>query len=407
MAASDLTTVAYIVKKLYSGKEPENLASRDRVFMSMVQKSGGFTGSNLTVSVQYGNQMGNSVAFATAQLNASATKGIQWTITRAKRYHVGTLDAEAMLATGDDKGSFVRLVRNEMDSGADEMGHKIAIDLYGDGSGAIGRCSNDPADTNGTITLTNPDDVMHFAVGQVISANPNKTGNSGTLRAGTVNSNGVTVTAIDEDAGTVTFSGTLTGVTTNDWLYNQGDYDGAPKGLAAHFPLTAPTGGDSFFGVDRSVAPQHLAGWRVTTTSNSIEENMITLAAKIRRAGGKPKTALLSPTNWATLSKNLESKVERSEGGEATFGFDSIRMATPAGIIRVYADPECPPDRGYILDMSTLFVKYLGPGLPHIVAEDDLRMLRQATQDGVEYRYRCFYNMFCTAPVRNGVFQIS
>lgn len=404
MAASDLTTVAYIVKKLYSGKEPENLASRDRVFLSMVQKSGGFTGSNLTVAVQYGNQQGNSVSFSAAQANATSTKGIQWIVPRTKRYHVGTLDSEAMLACGDDKGAFVRLVKNEMDSSADEMGHKIAIDLYGDGSSAIGQCSNNPADVNGTITLTNPDDVMHFSVGQWIQANPTKTGASGSLRNTTKTAQ---VTAIDEDAGTVTFTGTITGITTSDWLYNDSDYDGAPRGLAAHFPLTAPSGGDSFFSVDRSVAPQHLAGWRVTTTSNSIEENMQTLAAKIRRAGGRPKTALLSPTNWATLSKNLESKVERSPGGSGEFGFESISMATPAGMIRVYADPECPPDRGYILDMSTLYVKYLGPGLPHIVADDDLRMLRQGTADGVEYRYRCFYQMYCTAPGKNGVFQIS
>lgn len=402
MAASDLTSVAYIVKKLYSGKEPENLASRDRVFLSMVDKSGGFTGSNLTVAVQYGNQQGNSVAFATAQTNASSTKGIQWLITRAKRYHVGTLDSEAMLATGDDKGSFVRLVKNEMDSGADEMGHKIAIDLYGDGSGALGQCSNNPVDAGGPITLTNPDDIAHFAVGQKITANPTKTGTVGNMRAGTG-----TITAIDEDAGTITFSGTITGITTSDWLYNEGDYDGAPKGLAAHFPLTAPSGGDSFYGVDRSVAPQHLAGWRVTTTSNSIEENLITLAAKIRRAGGRPKHVFMSPTNWATLSKNLESKVERSEGGEAQFGFESVRMATPAGILKVYPDPEAPADRAYMLDMSTIKVKYLGPGLPHIVADDDLRMLRQGTADGVEYRYRCFYNMYCTAPGKNGVCQIS
>lgn len=399
MSVANLSTVPFIFKTVYSGKKPENLASRDRVFLSLVTKQGGFTGDDFKYAIQYGNNQGVSSTFADAQAGADVIKGKKFTLTRAVKYGFGTINEEAAAAAGDDKGSFVRLVTSQMDSTIDELGHQLAIALYGNGSGSLGKVSTVGG---GVIQLINIDDARNFSEGQIIGANPNETGNVGTMRAG----NG-TVTSVDEDAGTVTYSGTITAIAPNDFLYTKGNYDADLKGLAAWLPLTAPSSGDSFFGVDRSAAPQRLAGWRVTTTSNSIQDNMKKLAAKIRRAGGRPKHAFLSPMNWNSLSNDLETRVDRTEGGGATFGFDSLVLATPAGMIRVYADPECPPDRGYIVDMSTFFLKYLGDGIPHLVNTDGLRFQRSTTADQVEYRFRYWGQLGCTAPGHNGVFQIA
>lgn len=398
MAVASSSTVAYIYKNVYSGKKPENLASRDRILLSLLRKEGGFSGLSHIVAIGHGNNMGVSSVFGTAQTNADTTKGEQFSITRARKFGVGAIDNESAAAAGDDKGSFVRMVTTQMDSTVDELGHRLAIAVYGDGSGQIGRVSSVGG---GVITLTYPDDTRNFSKGQVIRGNPNRTGNSGTLSAAAG-----TVTAVDEDAGTVTYSGTITGIAANDYLYMDGDYDADIKGLGAWIPLTAPTGGDSFFGVDRSTAPQRLAGYRVTTTTSSIEENFKKLGAKIRRAGGRPKHAFLSPMNWNTLQNNLEDRIVRDEGGDAVFGKDSLVMATPAGMVRVYSDPECPPDRGFMLDLNTWYLKHLGPGMPHICDEDGLRMLRDNDTDGVEYRFRYWGQLVCTAPGYNGVIQI-
>lgn len=399
-STNNLSTVPFIYKTVYAGQKPQNLASRDRVLLSLVKKVGGFTGTSFVVPIQYGNNMGVSADFLTAQAGADVLKGIAPAITRAKKYGVGTIDAESAAASGDDKGAFIRLVTNAMDSTVDELGHQLAIALYGAGDGSIGKVSSV---AGGVITLTQPDDASHFAKGMIINANPNQTGNSGSMRVGDG-----TVSAVDEDAGTVTYTGTITSIAPGDFVYAKGNYDSDIKGLSAWLPLTAPTGGDNFFGVDRSVAPQRLAGWRVTTTSVSIEENLKKLAAKIRRAGGRPKHAFLSPINWNTLQNNLESKVIRDPGGQGEFGYDSLVMATPAGMVRVYADPECPPDRGFLVDMSTAVLKYLGPGIPHICDDlDGLRMLRQGSADGMEYRFRYWGNFYLDAPGFSGVFQIS
>ena len=63
---------------------------------------------------------------------------------------------------------------------------------------------------------------------------------TGSLRSGSG-----TITAIDRDAGTITYTGTITSLTANDYLFTQGD---APNGganvkvsgLAAWIPSSAP-----------------------------------------------------------------------------------------------------------------------------------------------------------------------
>jgi len=396
-SASTLTSVAYIVKKLYAGKGPENLAVRDRPLLKMLSKRDGFTGSNLTVPVRYGNPQGVGNVFATAQSNAASSKGIAWTITRVKKYGVATIDAEFIHATSNDEGAFIRGIKDEIDGTLDEMGRQSAIELYGDASGAIGRRSSI---SSNTVTLTNADDAKNFSVGQTIVADDTAAGTS--LRSGST-----TVTAVDEDAGTVTLASAaaITSFADNDYLFNSGNQAAAVTGLASWLPLTAPTAGDSHFGVDRSVDVGKLAGWRVNSTSSSMEENAITLAARIQRAGGRPKVLFVNPTNWATLDKQLGSKVMRDQGGTATMGFSSIKLATGAGIVDVVADPDCPTNRGYMLDLSSWYIRHL-KGFPHVVMDDGQDSLRQASDDGVEVRCRQWWQLVCTAPGHNGVMAI-
>jgi hypothetical protein len=408
MAASDLSSIAYIVKKLYSNKAPQNLASRDRVFLSMVPKSGGFTGSNLTVALQYGNAMGVSGSLVQAQNIASSTKGVAFTLTRAKKYGICTVDAETIQATKDDEGAFVRALKNEIDSMIDEMGHRLAAELYLDGFGALGQRSS--ASTN-VITLTSAGDVKNFSVGMTVTASPNSNGSS--PRTG-----GTTVAAVDEDTGTVTLTSAaaITSFADSDYLFAAagavaGTYtpdNSCVSGLGGWLPMTAPTvgGGDSWFGVDRAADVGRLAGWRVNATNNTIEENLLTLGTKIVRAGGKPDAILMSPANWANLVKSMGTKVLRDQGGTATAGFEYVNFALPSGICKVYADPECPANRGYALEMKSWMLRYLGPGIPHVVMDDGLSSLRQSASDGVEIRGRYWGQLYCVAPGHNGVIAI-
>src|SRR5690606_37988352 len=109
-----------------------------------------------------------------------------------------------------------------------------------------------------TITLTEADDVRNFKIGMTLIASANADGS--TPRTGSA-----VVTAVDEDTGTVTVDSAagITSFANSDYLFRKGDPGTCVDGLEVMFPLTAPTTGDSFRGVDRSVDVRRLAGCRV------------------------------------------------------------------------------------------------------------------------------------------------
>lgn len=398
MAASDLSTVAYIYKRLYTDRATGDLAMRDHVLFKMISKEGGFVGVTFHYPIRYGNPQGISGTFADAQSGAASSKGVQLSTSRKTKYGVITLNGEAMAAAEGNKGAFLDLVTQETDGVIEEMGDSLAFDLFRDGTGNRGRRASLSSDT---VTLTVADDARNFKVGMTVIADDTATGAS--PRVGST-----TVAAVNEDAGTVTLTSAaaITSFADNDYLFRKGDPATCMEGLEKHFPLTAPTGGDSFRGIDRSVDPRRLAGVRIDDTATSIEENAGLVAVKISQVGKKADCLILNPIRFWEVARRLNAKVEYTDaGGKADYGFEFISIHSPAGTLKAYSDADCPTNRGYVLSLRTLYLKHL-KGLPHIVQDDGRPSLRSSSADDIEARARAWVNAVCTEPGANGVFSI-
>ncbi len=398
MAASDLTSVAFVYKRLYSDRQVGDLAMRNHPLFKMLSKEDGFTGTAFFYPIRYGNTQGVSGTFSSAQTAASSSKGLQLQASRKAKFGVITLDGEAMAAARGNKGAFMDLVTQETDAIIEEMGDSFAFDLYRDGSGNRGRRSS--ANSN-TITLTTADDARNFKVGMTVVADDTADGSS--LRSGST-----TVTHVNEDAGTITLTSAaaISSFTDNDYLFRLGDPATCMEGLASLFPLTAPSSGETFRGIDRSVDTRRLAGVRVDDTGTAIEENMGLVAVKIGQVGQEARIAPLNPIKFWEVARRLNAKVTYDGGGaKASYGFEGFDVHTPAGTLRAVSDPDCPTNRGYVLNPSTLYLKHLD-GLPHIIKDDGKPSLRQASADGIEARARGWVNLICTMPGANGVYSI-
>lgn len=403
MALSDFSA---FLKRLYPNREPENVASRNRVWLNLCPKAEDFygyeSGGTMAIPLKYANPGGRSATAANVftALGDQVTPGkyARFLLTRASEFAGVQLGAEVLHASKRDAGAFAAARKSEVDGMLDELGHALSLNLYGDGTGVRGQYASLSSET---ITLSNPDDAKNFRVGMWVESGANADGSS-------LNSGSTYVTAVNEDAGTVTFEDVsdMSGVTTNHYLFERGDA-GLIKmtGLAGWIPLTAPTS-TTFFGLDRSVDTTRLGGVRVDNTSASIEDNIMTVAERVFRVGGKPDIVLLNPVNFTTLSKSYSAKIEfEGGGGSATIGFETIKVATSAGIVRVYPDPDCPSDRGYVLTKSTWKFHHM-LGAPHIVEDDGLMAVRIDGKDAIMVRGRCYGNLACNAPAHNGVFSI-
>lgn len=395
--ASDLTTVAFIYKRLYSDKQAGDLAMRDHPLFSMMKKEGGFTGSAFYYPIRYGNPQGISGSLSTAQTNTENSRGVQMAANRKAKFAVITLDGEAMAAADGKPGAFLDLVRLETDGVLEEVGDHLSHDLYKNGVGIRGQRSSESADVT---TLVVADDARNFKVGMVVGASANADLSS--PRTGTT-----AILSVDEDNGKIGLdTSAITSYADNDYLFVAGTTDTCMEGLASHLPLTAPTSGDSFRGVDRSVHVNLLAGSRVDNTSAAIEENAGLVATKISQVGKKADSVFVNPINFWQVARRLNAKVEYAGGGgKADYGFEFISIHSSAGTLRMYADPDCPTNRGYVLNMSSWYIKHL-MGLPHIIKDDGRPSLRRASADGIEARVRSWCNPICTMPGANGVFSI-
>lgn len=399
MAASDLTSAAFILKRVYSEKRQGDLAMRAHPLLAKINKEGGFNGVTFHYTVKYGNPQGISGVFSSAQSGAASSKGVQLATYRKTKYGVITLNGEAIATTEGNNGAFYDLVTMETDGALEEMGDSLAFDLYRDGNGQRGRRAS--AATN-VITLTNADDARNFKVGMTVIADDTATGAS--PRVGST-----TVAAVDEDAGTVTLTSAaaISSFSDNDYLFRLGDPGTCMEGLEVCTPLAAPVYlSDSFRGIDRGVDPRRLAGVRVDDTATSIEENAGLVAVKIAQVGKKADELYLNPIKFWEVARRLGAKVEYdSGGGTADYGFESIAIHTAAGTLKAFSDPDCPTNRGRVVSSRDHYIKHL-KGFPHIIMDDGNRSLRSTTADDIETRMRVFCNYVQITPGAFGVFSI-
>src|SRR5512139_2576815 len=256
-----MTTYEPALKILYQDQRVKKMVYERNPFLAMVPKMEGFVGRNYPLPILYANPQGRSATFATGQANkGNDVKVESFDLTRVSNYGFADIDNEVMLASANDKGAFLSAIKAQVDGIIHTLGRNLAIDLVGDGSGAIGTIAS--GQTTATVTLTNISDITNFEVGMVLK--------SGTSKTAAVKAGSVTVSAINRTTGTITCSvatwDNASGIPTvaaNDYLFVEGDArnGGSTKkisGLQAWLDPNATS--SAFFGVDRTLDITRLAG---------------------------------------------------------------------------------------------------------------------------------------------------
>ena len=389
-----MTTFAAALKQHYTSQKIENMVYKDNPFLAMISKYESFGGENLKLPIKYGIPQGRSADFAKALANKTNTQLKAFLLTRKSNYSLANIDNETIEASKGNANAFIEAATTEIDGAIESATRSLAISLFGDGGGSVGTIGGTAA-TGTTLTLAQPDDVTNFEVGMKIDFYTAATG--GSKRAG----GPLTVDAVDRDAGTMTLSASMTGITgiaLGDFIVPEGDYDAMLSGLAAWVPSTAPGSTDSFFGVNRSADATRLGGIRFDGTALPLEEALIGAASRAAREGGKPNVCFMNYSNFADLEKALGSKLQYIDVKVTTdIGFRGIQINGPRGTIQVIPDQNCPKDVAFMLDMSMWKLYSLGKA-PKILDPDGLRFLRISTEDAVEVRVGYYAQLGCRGP---------
>jgi hypothetical protein len=422
-----------LLKELYPEGLPEQILMRKHVLLSKMEKDGDAYGDHIVVPVVYDNPAGRSADIATLLGTTAAgspinpTQSKKFLVFLSSDYAATWINELTVLKAANDRGAFVNAFKFEVDGLLRQLGNSLGHGLYRDGSGSVARGDGAWTITGNVITLLQRADTKFFNIGMNLDFIANASGAPSGAPRTLASTFRVQVTKVDEDGATLTcaldsngsavanISTYYTALANTDWIAPAGDYNSAYattgiqkiKGLSAWLPLTAPTSGDNFWSVDRSAFPTRLAGHRLNDPTAPAEDSVMSLAEVMHERGAAPDIGLVSPRQFTKISKRLNAKVEYdSAGGDAKYGFMTFGIATSAGIVPIYADSDCPEDRGYLLTMDTWRIKHLKE-LPHIVATDGVTSLRRPGLDQQEVRCRYYAQPVCYAPAENGVFAVS
>jgi len=403
--ALDMTSFDAALKQHYTNDRVLNMVYKDNALLALLPKMENFGGKNLPIPIIYGNPQGRSATFSTAQANKTSTQVTDFVLTRAKDYSLASIDNEVLEASKGDANAFMEAATTEIDGAIHSAARSLAIALYRNGSGSIGRMANSSFATP-TIQLSQIEDVTNFEVGQSLVLSTADGG--GVVKAGTMD-----IVGVDRDLGTVTVNGNISALVAtaaqNDYIFVEGDYDKKVKGLQAWLPNTAPSN-TPFFGVDRTADVTRLAGVRYDGSAMPIEEALIGAIHRVAREGGRPSHCFMSFEKWDELAKSLGSKVQYIEeavkSGEANLNFRGIMIHGPKGPVKVIADQNCPSDRAFLLQLDVWKLYSLGKA-PRIFDADGLKMLRESTADAVEVRAFYYAQLGSRAPGYNANIKLS
>ena len=444
--ALGMQEIAGILKQVYDGQKLAKLYYTNNPGFAMFRKKTDFYGETYPLPTIYETPSGLANIFANAQLvnqlansgsgtagNQGPVKFVKFMLTRASMYGVHVIDRQAMLAASQNIGAFVNGQMATMDAMIQGVANLASQQLYRSGSGSIGQILSigSGATANGQITLVNPTDARYFTVGQVCiatSVDPTA-GSSATQRTGygfvqsIIRSKGIVIVGDATSATPASTPQSPTGWTANDYIAINGTspLNGPTiNGALAPVALTGIaawignsqniSSSDVFFGVNRTPDPWRLAGGFYDGSQNgqSVEEALYDASTALFMEGGYPSHCFVGPNAYAALQKSMaarniyETQVEADmvEGGDLKIYFKGISIQGAGSTFTVIADRNVPPYTAYLLSMEDWGL-YSLKEFPHVVDDDGVSFLRQATADAFEFRMAGYGQVGCSAPGRS------
>lgn len=404
MAAGDATisTLSNILKTKYDQKKFNQFAYQKKPLVGMMRKDEKFGGNNARITIRYGVPQGGSADFATAQTNKSTSNDAAFLITRKKDYHVAGISGEAIAAGEGNENTIYDALKGEMEGSLLNITRSISICSYRNGGGARGKGDGVYSVAGTLVQLATPSDATNFEVGMFVQF-ASTDGTSGSVRTGSLK-----VTGINRLLGTLTLASavnTIAGVVNTDYIFRAGDFlsvTSLATGLQGWLPATAPTGGDNWYGQDRSADTMRLAGILYNGNGGNKEETLVDAMAYGAREGASFDVVFTNPLDRADLVKSLGTKASfvLTKATDGIVGYKALVVEGEEGEVKVVSDVSCPKGTFWPVQMDTWVMKS-AKAAPRYLDEDGPKFLRETNADGYEWRLGAYYNIGCEAPGYN------
>lgn len=417
-SAGNVASYISLFKTRYrqTGQERKILRSK-RPFYDKIKRSPNRTGEYIHTPIMIAERRGHVKGTGGLALLGNTTHSPvgpsqykHWIQSLEVEYAQAWFDNITLKKMGDSEGAFFNIYDREIRQMLDSFGSSVSHALFRNGDGVIGTVSAASITAgSGTISLTNSLDMLYIKVGDKL--NVINAASPALPRGGDYTTSYFEVTARNMQGNllSVTRVGTnaVDSVAVGDFISPIGNYSqngvGRIRGLAAICPLTAPTAGDSFYNIDRSVDVNRLAGWRYGgAATDPLEEQISQMSTYMNISGmGTELWAYAHPIRVEeTLRRGqgrMQYEMEEVDNGEYTYGLKKLRVVTQNGDVNLYPTPECPLDRWYGLNDNALSLGTLGEE-PEIIETGGISQFRISGADGFGVEARLLAQVLLDEP---------
>jgi hypothetical protein len=355
-SAATVVNTPLILKNVWEDKITDYF-NDDQPFMGLVTHSTDWDGLYKLVTVTTGGMAGRSATFGDAKANKSPVSYLQMQIGVRDNFATWSVDHKLITLSRSDRGALVRALTSQTEAAMDKLKASQNFMNWRDGGGCVGRFSTTSTNTG---TLYDLNDIRNFDIGDVIEF----AADSG-VAAGGVFAAALTITALNEDTGVITFDQNLSvvpGITATPYLFHKGDYNLAFYGVSAYCTTATPGTGivpASIWGMNRTANPTLLGGSRFTGSNLLLVESIKKALATAYRRRIKTTHLFMPPEVYNDIEMSLQGQrryVEEKVGG---VGYNALVFTTQGGrSVKCYSDADIPKD-------ATATTKYVfGLNLP-------------------------------------------
>ncbi|MDE2104970.1 MAG: hypothetical protein KGL39_47470 [Patescibacteria group bacterium] len=403
MTSFNMSTAVELTKRLYPDGLEEILYKKVPTY-GVLSKWKNFTNEGKFLVWKYATGGGASSVFANAQANKGASSFKRPFIQRSKEYALASMDGEFLDATSGNPEAIAEGFKVAMDDALYNVSRAVGFNMFRNGGGARAQLAASGAITtttvsNDTLTLTSDSSMQGIEKGMWLNAAATD-GTSGSVLSGKVQ-----VLAVDRVAKTIQVTTDVTvsipTIGNSYYLFRDGDFGNVMKGFQAWVPDSAPTVGDSFFGIDRSSDPTRLGGLRYAPTSGTIQEILVAASALAYDHGAEPDLVVLNPLDMANLINQVGSKATIPvKTDKPNIGYSGVELYGAAGRMTIMSDPSCQRHKAWMLTSDTWEIWCLGE-VPRVLNRDGQETLREANADADELRVGGYLQMVCFNPRDN------
>lgn len=362
--------------KVYYKDGVENLMFRNDPVLKALSKEK-IEGKTYNFSAMYGRGGAVSANYTIAKkVAANNTKVAEFAVEPGQLFSVCSFNQKEVLASKTKAGAFMKVAGAKFFAATEAFRKQMAAALYGRGYGELCYSNYSTAIVTGTpFDLTLPSHaVMAIDIDSQLVL-------KATVESAVVKAH-LTVTNINDATGVVTVvSDTdIAAPLATDVVCFDGSMDGngnplLPVGFGAWLPTVGKrTGagwtnyiGQSFYGVNRSVAPSRLAGAFVDGTGDAKKiDTIIKLLKQARRQGSAANMIVMNDNDWAAVSKEIEatntymSITNNGDGKkkkDASIGYSEFTASFSTNFFDSVIDtPYCPEGVFYVLDKDAVEV---------------------------------------------------